>query len=245
MKLLMIDIETSPIIADVWGLWQQNVGLNQIHQSTRMICFAAQWYGERKTLFSSEWNSATFVEDAWMLLDQADVVCHFNGQRFDVPHLNREFLQMNIPPPSPYQQIDLMKVAKGKFKFPSNKLDYILGAVGLEGKVKHEGHTLWTKVLSGDAKAQKNMEIYAKRDVTALIELYEKLLPWITNHPTVGLYDDEPITYSCPNCGSGNVQRRGFSFTSVSKYQRWSCSDCGGWSRDGKRLLGASLRPVK
>ena len=30
-KVLVFDIETSPIISYVWGLWNNDVGLNQIH----------------------------------------------------------------------------------------------------------------------------------------------------------------------------------------------------------------------
>ena len=56
MKILAIDIETSPNLADVWGLWQQNVSLNQLRESTRMLCFAAQWQGSKRITFASEWG---------------------------------------------------------------------------------------------------------------------------------------------------------------------------------------------
>ena len=37
--------------------------------------------------------------------------------------------------------------------------------------------------------------------------------------------------YKCPKCGSENLQRRGFATTTVGKYQRYQCKDCGGWLR--------------
>ena len=39
-KILFVDIETSPIIADVWQLFDQNVGLNQIQQDWSIIAWA-------------------------------------------------------------------------------------------------------------------------------------------------------------------------------------------------------------
>ena len=46
MRILFFDLETSPMTAHTWGLWQQNVSLSQIVESTEVICFGAQWYGE-------------------------------------------------------------------------------------------------------------------------------------------------------------------------------------------------------
>ena len=39
-KILFLDIETCPIIADVWKLWDNNVGLNQIIKDWSIIAWA-------------------------------------------------------------------------------------------------------------------------------------------------------------------------------------------------------------
>ena len=58
MKVLFLDIETSPNVAHVWGIWQQNVSLNQLMESSYTMCWAAKWQGESKVHFDSVYNSS-------------------------------------------------------------------------------------------------------------------------------------------------------------------------------------------
>ncbi|MFD5308279.1 ribonuclease H-like domain-containing protein [Streptomyces ardesiacus] len=246
MKILVLDIETSPSLAHVWSLWQTNVGLSQLLESGEVICFAAKWVGAEETIFFSKFHDGkeAMVTAAHELLDEADAVIHYNGQRFDIPHLNREFVEGGLKPPSPYSQIDLLKVVKKQFRFPSNKLDYVTKALGLDHKVSHAGHTLWVKCMAGDYQAWEEMKKYNVQDVVITEQLYDKLLPWIPSHPSHGLYV-EGDGEVCPNCGGGELQKRGWSHTQVSSYQRYQCTGCGKWSRGGKRLRGIDIRGVK
>lgn len=242
MKTLLIDIETSPLLVDAWGIWQQNVGINQIHKPTRMICFAAKWLGESDTMFWSEYaDRGEMIAAAHDLLNDADVLVHFNGRKFDVRHINRELLLGGYRPPAPYAQIDLLTVAKKHFLFPSNKLAYISQALGLGSKISHEGHGLWTQCLAGDPDAWARMEAYNRQDVVLLEPLYQRLLPWITNHPNMRLTDNPE---GCPSCGSLELRREGFALTATGKYQRWSCKGCGAWSKSGRREEGTDIRGV-
>jgi DNA polymerase elongation subunit (family B)/predicted RNA-binding Zn-ribbon protein involved in translation (DUF1610 family) len=246
VKLLTLDIETSPNLAHVWGLWQQNVGLPQLLESGEVICFAAKWKDSEKTQFYSKFHDGKteMVQAAHDLLDLADAVIHFNGARFDVPHLNREFVEAGLKPPSPYFQIDLLKVVKKQFRFPSNKLDYVTKALGLDHKASHAGHQLWVKCMAGDYQSWEQMKEYNIQDVVITEQLYDRLLPWIPSHPSASLYEDGE-EQRCPNCGSTNLKREGKAYTAVSVFQRFSCGDCGKWSRGGKRLSGVEIRGVK
>lgn len=247
MKTLYIDIETSPNIAHVWGLWKQNVGLNQLMETTDVICFASKWHGEPIEFFSNQGPGGKdfMVKQAHGLLDRADAVVHYNGESFDVPHLNREFLLLGLTPPSPYKQIDLLKAVKRTFRFPSNKLDHVSKATGLAGKVGHEGHELWVKCMAGDPDAWRRMEEYNRQDVQLLEELYGVLRPWIPGHPNVALYDESTEgLLCCPACGSDRVIKSGFAYTQVTRYQRYQCRDCGKWFRDGRRDGSADGRSV-
>lgn len=243
-KLLFCDIETSPNMADVWGLWEQNVSLNQLRESSRMICFAAKYQGESKVEFCSEFHNSReeMIERAHALLSEADALVHYNGKKFDVPTLNREFLLAGLTPPAPTKQIDLYRVVKSKFHFPSYKLEYVAKALGLEGKVKHGGHELWVKCLAGDEESWGLMRKYNIRDTKLVDELYKKLLPWITDHPNMGLYDENAL---CPNCGSRNLKESGYAKTNVGAYPRYQCEDCGTWIRSNKRAFGVEVQSVK
>lgn len=244
-KILTIDIETSPNLAAVFDLFQQNISLPQLLQSTRVICFAAKWHHEPYIMFSAEWldGHERMIQVAYELLDEADIVVHYNGKRFDIPHLNREFLELGLTPPSPYKQVDLYQVVKREFRFSSSKLAHVTEKLNLTGKAKHEGLPLWLKVLEGDESAQDAMERYNAQDVETTEELYDLLLPWINNHPHHGLYVDEarPV---CNRCGSTRMHKRGVAYTTLGAYQRFQCQSCGGWSRSGRRVNAVDVRGV-
>lgn len=241
-RILALDLETSPNVAHVWGLWNQNVSIKQLLESTEVICFGARWLGEDDVEIRSVHHDGKekMIRRAYELIDEADVVMGWNSKNFDVKHLNREFVQFGLTPPSPTANLDLMVEVKRVFRFPSNKLDYVSRALGLEGKVQHSGHELWIRCLAGDEDAWAEMYEYQKQDVDLLIELYYRLLPWLKNHPNVGLWNDEEEL--CVACGSPNLQKRGFERTAVSTFQRYRCNDCGRWQHGFKRLGTTTMR---
>lgn len=231
MKCLVIDIETRPNLAWVWGLWDQNVGINQIAESTEVLCWAAKWVGKHKVTFRSVYSDGKekMVKDLWDMLDAADVVIHYNGRSFDIPHINREFLEMELSPPAPYKQIDLLRAVKKQFRFPSNKLEYVVDTLGLGEKLKHEGFDLWRRCMANEESAWKLMRQYNVNDVAITELLYERILPWIPNIPSFAAHTQERV---CPACGSEHIEDRGWAYTQQSRYKRWVCKDCGKWSRD-------------
>lgn len=233
MKRLLIDIETAPNLVHVWGLYDQNVAINQIQAAGYVLCFAAKWYGDDEVIFDSVHHSTPkrMLRRAHRLLDQADCVIHYNGTKFDVPTLNKEFVIHGLTPPAPYKQVDLLRTARSQFRFPSNKLDYVAQALGLGNKVKHPGHSLWADCMAGDEEAWTLMESYNKQDVLLLEKVYDRLMPWIKGHPNHGVYDNTGLP-QCPNCGGFHLQRRGYARTLANIYARYQCNDCGSWSRE-------------
>lgn len=244
MRVLYLDIETTPLQVYTWGLFDQTVGIGQIIKPTQMLSFAAKWRGERRKMFYSQWSEGQdgMVEAAHELLDKADVLVHYNGNRFDEPHLRREMLTAGLAPPSPYRSLDLCNVVKRQFKFPSNKLAYVTSALGLNTKLDTGGFDLWIQCLAGDAKARKRMEKYNIQDVVILEELHDRILPYIQNHPHYGLYSENPGSRVCSRCGSAKLQARGYQMTQVGKYRRYQCTACGGWSRGKKALDYVDIR---
>lgn len=238
MKTLLLDIETAPNLVHVWGLWQQNVHIGQIIDAGYVLCWAAKWYGNKEVMFDSVHQSKPLkmLKRIHKLIDEAEVVVHYNGRSFDMPTLNKEFIVAKMTPPSPYKQVDLCRVAKEAFRFPSNKLEYIAKTLGLGEKTKHEGHELWIKCMKDDPEAWARMETYNRNDVVLLEAVYDRMRPWVKSHPNHGLYD-EPGLPVCVACGSGHLQRRGFARTTVGKYVRYQCTDCGTWSREAHNEL--------
>lgn len=234
MKILALDIETQYMVGGFWGIWNQNIAINQLMETGSTISWAARWLGPNgkakgSMMFRSHYDD-DFLDEMWTLLDEADVVLTYNGRRFDLPTLNREFVKAGMPPPSPYKHLDLLETVKKVFKLPSNKLQFVAEDLQIGSKLAHEGWDLWRKCREGDEAAWRKMERYNKQDVSLLIKLYNRIKPWISNHPNAGLYQ-EGNACTCSTCGSKNVQQRGYYHTQAAVFKRWVCNDCGDWSR--------------
>lgn len=245
MKTLLLDIETAPNTAYVWGLFDQNIAHDQVKLSSYVLCWSAVWAGSDKMMFASTVadGQRAMLAKVHALLDAADVVVHYNGQKFDIPTLNKEFLKRRFSPPSPYRQIDLYREVKKSFRFESNKMDSICKALDLGEKVKHQGFELWVGCMEGDAECWRKMEKYNKRDVVLLRELYAVLRPWMPTHPHMGMIAERPE--ACPVCGvEGKMQARGFVVQTSLRYRRFHCQACGAWRRARKAEKGPAARYV-
>lgn len=231
-KILSIDCETKPALVYTWGVYDVSIGFEQIVDPGGIICFAAKWVGDKNknTVFYSEWTHTRLemLTAARDLLDEADAVLTFNGIKFDIPKLNGEFALAGITPAGPVTHIDALKTVR-KFGLIMNKLAFVGPLLGVGEKLKHEGFSLWVKVMAGDKKAQAKMQKYNIQDVVLLEKLYNRIKPFIVDHPHLG---DEKG--ACGSCGSNHLQSRGFRRSKFFKIQRLQCTDCGSWS-SGKR----------
>jgi hypothetical protein len=141
--------------------------------------------------------------------------------------------QAGLGPPAPYKQVDLYQVVKRVFKFTHSKLGYVCEQLGLDTKLDHgEGFDLWVRCLHGDPAAWETMRAYCTQDTRIMEPLYDRLLPWIPNHPSYGALTGTDV---CPACGSAHLQRRGYAVTTAARYRRVQCADCGKWSRETTR----------
>jgi DNA polymerase elongation subunit (family B) len=234
MKVLVLDIEISPVVATVWGLFNQNINIGNILGNSEVLCWSAKWLGSDTTYFSSVQMTSKrkMLKEIYQLLEEADAVVSYNGVSFDLKILNKEFALLGWNRPSPYKNIDMLKVVRSQFRFTSNKLGYVGPLFGLGGKAKHTGHQLWLDCMNPKSENYKEswkiMEEYNIQDVNLLEELYEKLKGWVPNHPSHSALQNDHV---CPNCGGYHLQKRGTAITTTLSYQRWQCKDCGAWSR--------------
>jgi DNA polymerase elongation subunit (family B) len=102
MKILLLDIETSPHSAYVWGLFKQTINLAQIQETGRVLCASYKWLGEKHTHFVGEWEHGAvgMLDVLHRVMEDADVIITYNGNRFDLPTLNKEFLLFGFKPPA-------------------------------------------------------------------------------------------------------------------------------------------------
>ena len=253
-KILVFDIETSPIISYTWGIWEQNVALNQIKEDWYVLAWAAKWLNEpaSKIMYKDQRaekkisDDKKLMEGIWALLDEADIVVTQNGKSFDVKKLNARFVMHGMTPPSSYRHIDTKVLAKKNFAFTSNKLEYMTDKLCTKYKKlshkKFPGFSLWTECLAGNEDAWKEMEKYNKYDVLSLEELYNVLAPWDNSINFAVYTGNNDLQFKC-SCGSEKeLYKKGFAYTATGKFQRSKCLDCGKQYQDKQNLLSFEKR---
>ena len=245
-RILVIDIETAPASGYIWKLFDVNVSLSQLIDTSKVICFAAKWVGDKKVIFHSnqEDTHKKMIKKAWDLFNEADAVIGYNSKNFDCKILNKEFILSGFPPPAPYKHIDLLQTMKNKFKFMSNKLDHVSQELGIGKKTSHQGFELWQACMNNDTKAWKLMKKYNINDVKLTEELYDKVKGWLK---TTFNFNEHSESMVCPNCGSHNVTKNGTYKSPTRAYQKYVCNDCFAHSKSNIKIPNRktdTLRPI-
>ena len=247
MKVLVYDLETAPMLSYHWGRWKQNIGPAMTEQEGYVQCYCAKWLGDDKMYYDGlnlHGNSISdekyVVASLHRLLDEADAVITFNGNRFDIPVVNTALIKHGFWPPSPSKSIDLFRVVKSRFRFSSNSLNAVCEQLDLGQKAQTGGWQLWKGCMDGDAESWAKMQEYNEQDVLLTERLYDRLLPWINNHPNVNMYD-HLTNDRCPNCGSVHIVKNGTEYLATGAYQRYKCQDCGTNMR-GKTMVNTAVQ---
>lgn len=236
-KVLVVDVETAPLIAYVWDRKDVNIALNQIKEDWYVIAWAAKWFGHKKIFYMDNrkvWQSQDdkeLLRNLWDLINEADILITQNGKNFDLPKLNARFILNGFPPPSPVRHLDTYKIARSTFGFTSNKLEYLTDKLNKRYKKllhsKFPGMELWKECLKGNQAAWKEMEKYNKHDVLSTEELYETLKAWAPE-TAPHMYTEKN---TCGVCGKGPVWSNGYRICGSKVYRRLLCAACGHWSK--------------
>ena len=244
-RVLIYDIETAPLLGYCWSLWDNNIGLNQIHSDWHVLSWAAKWMGEEDVYYEDQRNVKNVEDDKellqgiWKLLDECDFVITQNGKKFDQKKLNARFIIHGMKPPSTYRHIDVLQIAKAQFGFTSNKLEYMTKTLCKKykksGHAKFSGFELWSECLRGNIEAWSEMENYNILDILSLEELYSIISPWDGKLPNFAVYDDEP---------SNNDEwvKEGFVYSNLGKYDRYRNTLTGQQRRGSLNLLSKEKR---
>jgi uncharacterized protein YprB with RNaseH-like and TPR domain len=237
-KILLLDIETTPLEAYVWQMqiWKARINDDSVISRWFMLTWSAKWLfsGEVKSMRLTgkevkKENDSRIVKGIWDMLNEADIVIAHNGDHFDVPNINTRFIVNGLSPTKPYLTIDTLRIAQKQFGFSHNSLNALARVFGLPEKIDTD-FNLWKRCKDGEEDALIEMETYNKHDVEVLEEVYLKMRPWIKGHPNLALYMelDQPV---CRNCGSKEIVHTGeHQYTSTGRYELMRC-ECGSYGR--------------
>jgi hypothetical protein len=235
-RVLVLDIETGPGKGYIWSLFDTYMPLERLISPVHMLCYAAKFVGEPTIYFGATWitDRKTMLERLTALLNEADAVVTFNGDKFDLRKIRGEVIAAGVTPYAKLTSIDLYKTVK-MLGYTSGKLEYIGPFLKIGAKKKHAGFALWRAVLEGDERAQNKMMLYNVQDVRLTERLYKKLRPYMDNHPHLVAR----ARTSCPNCGGKHLQHRGFRYTRTFKIERLQCQNgaCMAWSTGSRSKI--------
>ena len=255
------DIESTPLIAMVWGAFKQFLSPSQIVQYNKLLSIQFKLITDDTiyNLTRQDYSHEELVKLTHDLLTITDVVIAQNGVQFDVKMMNMFFIEMGLTPPSEYKVADTMLIAKSVTRFPHKSLAGMGKQLSLKSqKQDNSGFSLWTRCMSGydlvgsfwqllgidgkpDPEAWDEMIEYGVYDILATEELYLRLRPWHKTHPNHNLYNDSH-TPVCPKCGSIHIKYDGVARTGVNRVYALVCSTCGGRSKERYTALSKEKR---
>ncbi len=97
-----------------------------------------------------QWDSKQcdkkLLQDFIKVANEADELIGHNGDKFDLAWIRTRCLFHRIEMFPTYNTIDTLKIARSKFRFNSNRLDYIGKFLGL-GQKNHTNFDLWKDIM--------------------------------------------------------------------------------------------------
>jgi len=233
-NILILDIENSPSIVASWGIRKQYIGTEYIVREWYMFSWALKYlhgteiYSDVITPEESlAGDDKRILENLWKFVNYADIIIGHNMDGFDKKKMNSRFIYHGIDPPSGYQTVDTLKVARSQFSFTSNKLDYIARLLGLPGKEDKGDITRWLRCMEGSQEDLDKMHKYNRGDITLTEDVYLKLRPYIKGHPNLGLFGNSEVDV-CYKCGSVDIDylEGDYYYTTVNKFKKYRCNNC-------------------
>lgn len=230
-KVILWDTEVSTAIVKGYGNKWDFKYVQEVRPQELMSYSYKELGGEVKFVHIHEFDTQKeFVQSLADILNTADISVAHNGINFDDKMANTFFLRHGVDKPSPRKSVDTLRVARRKFKFPSNSLGDLGEYLGIGEKVSVGYMELEERFLRGEPEAIRRMKEYNNQDVELLEKIYKKFLPYIDNHPNMGLYIREEGV--CPRCGKKDLIRRGTGYRVAGAVHQWSCRSCKSWAYD-------------
>lgn len=227
-KILLYDLETTPSLGYTWAKYDQTVLKFVKHRE--LLSVAWKWVGSKDVHVATREGEKTDRDLAILLrnlFQEADMLVAHNGDVFDKKIAKTRMIAHGLKPVKQLISVDTRLAARRYFDFNGNGLNDLCGFFGIGSKLPTQGIDLWFGCMKDDSKAWGIMAKYNRHDVVLLDKVYERLRPWIENHPNIGRLLNPATPGVCPACGSANVIKNGIRPSMQTIQQRWVCKDCG------------------
>lgn len=194
-NILYFDLEVSKSQFFSYGAKVPSKFLN-IEDLTReyyIICWSASYVGSSKIWSDCvtkeealNWDDKRILKQLNELIQSADIIAGHNVDAYDKKRVNTRFLLNGYEPQTEKKTIDTLKIARSKFAFESNKLDYISQRLGLRPKDDIRNSD-WLKIVTvGDEPTLKKVNKYCRGDVENGKGILKKLMKYSGKKSTYG-----------------------------------------------------------
>jgi hypothetical protein len=245
-KRLFFDIETSPNIGFFWSAgYKINIPYDNIIQERAIICICYKWEGNNE-VYSLTWDhnqdDKKLLETFINIANSADELVAHNGDQFDLPWIRTRCLYHNVSCFPSYTTIDTLQHARRRFRFNSNRLDYIAKFLKIGEKADTGGFDLWKDiVLSKSKEALDTMVEYCKNDVLLLEKVYNHLSNYVPHKFHYGAAKTGEKT-CCPECGSDNLKHSKTRYTAAGTPRiQVQCKSCHKYHTMSSRTFDATM----
>ncbi len=202
-----------------------------------VLVFGYKWLGDKKSqsiymtkkqMKDNPFDDQVVLEQAYQIMQQADVIVSWYGKGHDFPFLNSRMAQLGLYMDPKIVHLDLYNTAKSKLRLSSNRLDKAAEFFNLPMKFK-VAKTLWPDCWAGKHESLVEMADYCRQDCDVLEGVYHKLIPLGVSLPNLTRSDRE-----CPSCGAIALIGNGYRLTQTARYHRLRCSSCGSHTKGEK-----------
>ncbi len=223
-RILLLDIETTQLSLDFGHI----------------MCVGFKGYGESPvhvpsvrdypTFKKAPWDDTLLMRDLYEVVKDCDLLVTYFGKQFDWPALQTRMLKAGLPPLESMgsRHVDMYWTAKRELRLHSNRLESVMDFLDCPVKKTKLSGPIWDAAASGDGEALDYVIEHCRNDVLGLEWVYERLRPYIRQHPVVAGRG------SCRVCGSASLQFRGYAALSnptAKVKHRVQCQNCGAWDQ--------------
>lgn len=211
-KIMVYDIETSLMEANVFWTGKTYINHKQLRNEAKIISIAWKWIGEDE-VHHLTWDKNHCDEKMMKKFlkeyNKASMVIGQNNNSFDNKWINTRAAKHCLHVDRFVKSFDIYRMAKRYFRLPSFSMAYMAKYFGLTQKLSHEGMLMWEMVQYGDKEQQKEylgkMVDYNKGDIVTTEELYLTLRPYFGSVTNKAVQSGMP-KWCCPVSGSKNVK---------------------------------------
>ena len=234
VKILLLDFETSPWVAECYGkIWEPVV--MDIKEFSQILSVAYRWYGETKTHYlgqneiegykKGKLNDKKLLEIFSEVIKQADYIVAHNGDKFDWLMIKERIMFHRLQPLPEIPSFDTKKLFAQNSNLPSNKLNYASVFMGNGRKMEHADN-LFSKCKAGDENAWRINKKYNKRDVDVMYDDFKDIMPYVKLSSKQTVFSSG-VQCKNPLCLSYQVAKSKRSRVKNGWKIQYQCNKCG------------------